>query len=59
MMRKLELEQIAVMSIHYQFYPLSHFFDTVRELGIKNVDLWAGYPHFLIGEDWFETANGG
>ena len=57
MMRKLELEQIAVMSIHYQFYPLRHFFDTVRELGIKNVDLWAGYPHFLIGEDWFETAN--
>lgn len=56
MMRKIELEQIAAMSIHYQFYPLAHFFDTVKKLGIKNVDLWAGYPHFLIEEDWLETA---
>ena len=40
-MRRIEADQIAVMSIHYQFYPLTRFLDTARRLNVSAVDLWA------------------
>ena len=51
-MRRIEADQIAVMSIHYQFYPLTRFLDTARRLNVSAVDLWAGYPHLLLDNDW-------
>lgn len=56
MVNKITIDRLAVMNIHYQFYPLEHFFDTVKNLGIGKVDLWAGYPHFLIDKTWRQNA---
>ena len=55
-MRRIEADQIAVMSIHYQFYPLTRFLDTARRLNVSAVDLWAGYPHLLLDNDWESAA---
>lgn len=55
-MRKIELSQLAVMNIHYQFYPLLHFFKTAQQLNISNVDLWAGFPHLLIDSNGTKRA---
>ncbi len=50
---KIQPSQLAVMNIHYCFFPLEHFFNTMQELGVENVDLWSGYPHFYIEEDTY------
>lgn len=49
-MQKIEKSQIAVMNICYQFYPFEYFLDSVARMGVFNIDLWAGYPHLLIGK---------
>ena len=46
--------QVAVMNICYQFYPLKYFLESVKKMGVANVDIWAGYPHFVI-EDGCEA----
>jgi len=54
-MKKLDLSQLSVMNIHYYFYKLEHFLDTLESLEMRNVDLWAGHPHLYI-EDTKECA---
>lgn len=56
MKNTISFEKAAVMNYHYIFYPLQHFFDTMQRLEVKNVDLWSGYPHFFIDEDFRNKA---
>lgn len=57
-MRNIQADQIAVMSIHYQFFPLTRFMDTAQRLGVSCLDLWAGYPHLLLDQGWAPAARG-
>ena len=56
MKNTISFEKAAVMNYHYIFYPLQHFFDNMQRLEVKNVDLWSGYPHFFIDEDFRNKA---
>ena len=49
--RVITQNQLAVMNIHYIYYPLEHFVSTMQRIGVQHIDLWCGFPHFLIEED--------
>lgn len=55
-MTKLDRSRIAVMNIHYQYHPFAKFLDAMERHGISNVDLWAGYPHFLVPDATYREA---
>lgn len=39
---------IAGMNITYRHYPFEHFLDSMTELGVDRIELWAGEPHFYV-----------
>lgn len=39
---------IAGMKITYRHYPFEHFLDSMTELGVDRIELWAGEPHFYV-----------
>lgn len=47
-MQKLNMSQLVIMNIHYYFYTLEHFLDTMAELDMRTIDLWAGHPHLYL-----------
>lgn len=51
-MSKITMDQIAAMNISFQFYSLDYFLESVAKIGFRNVDLWTGYPHMLLDEDY-------
>lgn len=51
-MSKISMDQIAAMNISFQFYSLDYFLESVAKIGFQNVDLWTGYPHMLLDEDY-------
>ncbi|MFS0724334.1 sugar phosphate isomerase/epimerase family protein [Paenibacillus sp. 1P07SE] len=55
-MSKLDRSRIAIMNIHYQYHPLHVFMEAMERHDIANIDLWAGYPHFLVNEATFDDA---
>lgn len=55
-MNRIEMSQISAMNISYQFYSLEYFLHSVAKIGFKSVDIWTGYPHFLVDEDYEARA---
>lgn len=47
-MKKISRSQIAAMNIHYRFFPLEYFLDSVSNNGFRSIELWAASPHFYI-----------
>jgi len=47
-MKPIEISQIAVMNLPYCHYTLDYFLESMKRIGIKNIELWAGYPHLSI-----------
>lgn len=39
-------EKTGVMSVQYAQYTLEYFLHSMKECGYKNIDFWAGAPHF-------------
>jgi len=40
--------KIAGMNITYRHFPFEHFLDSMTELGVDQIELWAGEPHFYV-----------
>lgn len=51
-MTGIQMDQIAAMNISFQFFSLDYFLDSIAKIGFSNVDLWTGYPHLLLDEDF-------
>jgi protein FrlC len=47
-MTNIRMSQIAGMNEHYRLYPLNYFLDSMVELEIQSIELWAGSPHLYI-----------
>lgn len=47
---KLRKKQITAMNIHYRFFPVEYFLDSVAKNGFKCIELWAASPHFYIDD---------
>ncbi|MCI8464332.1 MAG: sugar phosphate isomerase/epimerase [Lachnospiraceae bacterium] len=47
-MKKLQWDQIGIMNMNYLFYTLDYFLDAARDMGVKNVNLWAANPHLHL-----------
>ena len=45
-MKDIKRKQISLMNIQYKYFPLSLFLDDAEKLGVENVELWGGAPHF-------------
>lgn len=55
-MSKICMEQMAPVNILFQFYSLDFFLKSAAEIGFRSVDLWTGYPHMLLDEDFEEQC---
>ena len=51
-MSQIRMEQISAMNISFQFYSLEYFLESVARIGFQSVDLWTGYPHMLLDQDY-------
>jgi fructoselysine 3-epimerase len=40
--------QVAGMNIHYLYYSLDYFLDAQQQVGMQNIELWGGAPHFWL-----------
>jgi protein FrlC len=47
-MGTINLSQVAGMNEHYYMHTLDYFLDSMVELGIENIEFWAGSPHLYI-----------
>jgi fructoselysine 3-epimerase len=47
-MAKIQNSQIAPMNIHYIFYPLEYFLDSLVKFNVESIELWGGSPHVPI-----------
>jgi protein FrlC len=54
-MGELSCAQVAGMNIHYKYYPLEYFLDSMVNMQIQNIELWGGSPHFYV-EDFSFSA---
>lgn len=45
-MKKVTMDRFAVMSVQYVHYSLKYYLDSMKECGMKHVDLWGGIPHY-------------
>ncbi|MGX6979651.1 sugar phosphate isomerase/epimerase family protein [Vagococcus elongatus] len=45
-MKNLVMDQLAAMSVQYSKFSFDYFINSMEECGIKNVELWAGVPHY-------------
>ena len=42
--------QVASMNLHYRYFPFEYFLDSAAANGLTRIELWAGAPHFYIGD---------
>lgn len=40
------MDQIAVMSVQYVHYTFDYYLESMHKLGVRNIDLWGGSPHY-------------
>lgn len=52
-MSKISMQNISVMSVQYWHYSFEYFLNSMERCGLKNIEFWAGAPHFCF--DDFET----
>lgn len=57
-MPKIKRSQIAGMNIHYKYFPLSYFLDSIAKLGMESVELWGASPHFDAEDQTFSMVRG-
>lgn len=48
----LSMDRLAVVNILFQFYSFDYFLDSVAKIGFRKIDLWTGYPHLLLDDDY-------
>jgi len=49
-MGRIQKAQVASMNLHYRYFPWEYFLDSVAANGLTRIELWAGAPHFYIGD---------
>ncbi len=47
-MKKVDRSRFAIMNMNYMFYPWEYFLDAMVDMGMPNINIWAGHPHLLI-----------
>jgi len=50
-MSQISMQNISVMSVQYWHYSFEYFLDSMQKCGLKNIELWAGAPHYCF-EDY-------
>ena len=51
-MREITIDQFAVVNILFQFYSFDYFLESAAKIGFRKIDLWTGYPHMLLDNDY-------
>lgn len=52
----MKLSQISVGNYTYMYFSYKYFLESMKRLGVENVELWGSTPHFHIGDDNFTNA---
>lgn len=49
-MSGISMQNIAVMNVQYWHYSFEFFLNSMEKCGLKNIDLWAGAPHYCFDD---------
>lgn len=52
----MKLSQISVGNYTYMYFSFKYFLESMKRMGVENVELWGATPHFHIGDDNFTNA---
>lgn len=55
-MGKIKKEQLAVGSYHYSCNSLDYFLQSMKNLGVKNIEIQGNRNHFIVEDETEETA---
>ncbi len=48
--------QIAIGNYHYVSWSFEYFLDSVKKIGVENIELWGAKPHFCVDDQNQETV---
>jgi len=49
-MPEISMNHISVMSVQYWHYSFEYFLHSMEKCRLKNIELWAGAPHYCFGD---------
>ncbi|HPH94688.1 MAG TPA: TIM barrel protein [Anaerolineaceae bacterium] len=49
-MSRLSMQHISVMSVQYWHYSFDYFLNSMEQCGLKNIEFWAGAPHYCFDD---------
>jgi len=49
-MSRISMQNISVMSVQYWHYSFEYFLDSMERCRLKNIELWAGAPHYSFDD---------
>lgn len=53
-MQSLSFERLAGMNCHYIRHSFSFFLNSMREIGLRNIEIWGASPHYFA--EYFDNA---
>lgn len=53
----MDCSQLTGMNIHYRYYSLETFFQSVSKNGLSTIELWLCPQHFYINNNYFENID--
>ena len=45
-MKKMTMERVSVLTVQYQQYSWEYMLDSFEKIGVKNIEMWPGEPHY-------------
>ena len=46
-MKKMTMDRVSVLTVQYQQYSWEYMLDSFEKIGVKNIEMWPGEPHYL------------
>lgn len=55
-MELLTWDQLVAMNIHYRFYSIDDFFESLQRNHLKNAEIWTNSSHFYLSDNNYQNA---
>ena len=55
-MGTIQQSQIAIGNYHYVSWSFEYFLDSVKKIGVENIELWGAKPHFCVDDQNRESV---
>ncbi len=55
-MTRQTMDRVSAVNICFQFFSMDYFLESAAKIGFKSIDIWTGYPHLLLDEDFEQSC---